>query len=170
MIKLEIISGRINKGKSLYVRNLVQELTSPDVKIGGIISVKNEHNGYDAHLIHNGKYKITKDYIKRLAWSDEIFKNFSFNKAVFEQVYEISLQNNDVFIIDEVGQLEIIYKQGFHQLLKELINGKRQTLDRLIVSVKSKMLSQFFDEYKLINKFNDDKIRNIILNRVDENN
>lgn len=166
MIKLHIISSDINSGKTLYINNLAGELISNAYNVGGLISLKNDRGGYDAQLFHNTENIIINDYIQRLAWSDEILKNFSFNEQVFEKVYELSLKTRDVFIIDEVGQLEIIYKRGFHNVLEYLLDGEKHRLKSVIVSVKSKMLSQFFFEYKLIDRFNEGKLREISLRRV----
>jgi hypothetical protein len=94
--------------------------------IKGILSVKNDSNGYDALLIDGKSISEPISFIHRIGWGNGIFNNFSFDEEVFGLVDSMVDNDFDIFILDEVGQLEITHHKGFYNTLNKLFDKKNK--------------------------------------------
>jgi len=135
--QIYILSGKINSGKTLILSKWVSSWQENQFKIEGIISkpiIKNGmKNGYIAlDIISGEEYPLVsnKPFFKGMDWQ---LGKFYFNKINYLKISEKfkNMPQADLFVIDEIGPLEIYEQKGYFGLLKFVI--REATIPILIV-------------------------------------
>jgi len=149
---LTIITGKINAGKTTYMKRLYEKTQKGD----GFISVKvyknNQHTGYNLHHL---KTKDIKPFIRKKSklpplWQ-EIFDiaDYSFSKDGFAFAKNIIRNTTEEPIfIDEIGPLEIIHRSGFYYLLTEQLNRD------LYITLREHLYENFLKTFTIQQDFN----------------
>lgn len=170
MVKLRtghfILSGEINSGKSTRLSQLALKLASDGVIVAGLISMPcfkdGEKCGFELHIINNSKIISVIEFASIAARSGwQKFRRWHFNPNAFANANSFKFDKADLFILDEIGPLEIEWHGGFFPLTRT-IYLRYQTTITVIRKV-------FVDKYKEILKRSDvfvnelDEINNILL-------
>ncbi|MGM0620525.1 MAG: nucleoside-triphosphatase [Bacteroidota bacterium] len=160
--KVFIIKGKIDGGKTTFVKHLIDRLKQKNIRIGGIYSEKIFENdkkvGYDLVNIKNKESKI---FLRKNNNSTEKIGDFSiFHEAIREGNEILKPENNSdehIVIIDEVGLLEL---NG---------NGWATRLNELTKHMNHHLLIAVRDEFaeRIIRKWN---FKNLHIYNVSENN
>ncbi len=138
-----ILIGPINSGKSTRLWTEVQKWIAEGKKVSGWISMPSSvdrrqssaEKNYDIVFITMSKiheplpFIRTKPFKKSFAW-----KRFHFDQSIFDRVVETSGRTSlhdfgkpDIFVIDEVGPLELEDKKGFWPVLKSVYEKYSRT-------------------------------------------
>lgn len=151
-IMINIVTGNKNSGKTTYLKNLYDKTQ----KGNGFLCVKyhqeNEFNGYNLlHLKSGEKMPFIRLKTKLpINWTEKYeIGFFSFSNEGF-QFAENSIANitEEPIFIDEIGPLEIIYKKGFYDLLK-------QNLDKeLYITVRKSLYKELLKTFNITQNIN----------------
>ncbi|PAT01587.1 hypothetical protein CI105_05810 [Candidatus Izimaplasma bacterium ZiA1] len=148
---ITIITGKINSGKTTYIKNLYQK----DKKGDGVISIKemidNTVDNYQSlHLKSNQIFSQVLRNTHTLN-EDEIICQigpYNFLESGLVQSSKLFHQMIDNFIspiyIDEIGLLELDDKH-YHNIFKELI---KSGLD-IVFTVRTDLLDQIIKKYNI---------------------
>ncbi len=130
--RIYIFTGAVNEGKTSLIAKWLDAWRREGVPVSGILSEGvfdgEAKIGYDLVDIAQGK---RHPLIRRRPFSDSwhlggyFFDRVGFS-ALAESVYPGSA--SELFILDEVGPLELQRKQGFYELLKKMVVHRRQSL------------------------------------------
>jgi len=118
-----IITGKIGSGKSSCALSLAKRLVKQGKKVSGWISIKNmEEKGYDIIFIRSSRFSRPKRFIREAKFSGSLkWRRFWFSGDIFRQAgLIVSAKKGDIFIIDEVGPLELEYHKGFWRYLARI--------------------------------------------------
>ncbi|MDZ7796895.1 MAG: nucleoside-triphosphatase [Candidatus Marinimicrobia bacterium] len=146
---LNIITGKINSGKTAYMRSLYEKSPYGD----GVLSVKHYNAesfcGYDLHHLKSGKEMAFIRLIEKLpaGWdSCAGMEKFSFSGQGLQFAERIfrSINEGPVYI-DEIGPLEIIKKKGFYPILQELLKSKKN----IYLTVREEMINNFISAFSI---------------------
>lgn len=128
-----ILTGERNSGKSIRLLSFYKE-HKDKIKISGWISVPFVKNGakigYDIVFLNRSVLSKPQRFfrIKPFPLAKK-WRNFYVDFSVFERAEKIAkTKKNDIFIIDEVGPLEIFEKKGYYPLLDKLYSANRTTI------------------------------------------
>jgi len=125
--KIFIVTGKIDGGKTSFIKKLVDVLKEKNIKVGGIYSQKiienNERTGYDVVDIKTNKSEI----FLRANGNGNLEKIGIF--SIFPQGLKFGLESlkpannieNEIVIVDEVGKLELSGKGWASELEDFLI-------------------------------------------------
>lgn len=166
MKSLKIITGKKYSGKSSYLLSKAKHYLKQNINVGGIISQKDKGNGYNAVLVSNMKTHPPETFIRRIAYSNHIFKNFSFEEAIFDKVYDMINFNFDIFILDEVGQLEIIHNKGYTKVLHKILSTYVNNDFKIIMSVKEGLIREFIEKFKILDLFCNNTFNQLTIKRI----
>ena len=149
---LNIVTGKINSGKTTYLKKLYETTQKGD----GFLCLKffdeETHIGYDLFHLVSGervpfirlKTNLPKDWY-------EIFEigKYSFSKEGFEFAKNI-IKNakEEPLYIDEIGPLEINQQSGFYELLKTQMNKE------LYITVREDLYVKFLRTFDITQKIN----------------
>ena len=144
---INIIKGNSNSGKTRYLKNLYKETSKGD----GVLSLKYYENdeflGYNLFHLKSGeqrpfirlKTKLPENWIEKY----EIGK-YSFSMDGFQFAEEILYNINEAPVyIDEIGPLEIIQKEGFYQIVKNLLDKDIEIFLTVRDSLFDKLIAVF---------------------------
>ena len=160
--KTFIITGKIDAGKTTFVKKLIENLKLKNIKIGGIYSQKvienNERIGYDLFDIQTNKSEIFLR--KNINENSEIIGIFSiFPRALEFGIKSLNPENNkdnQLVIIDEIGNLELSGK-GWAKSLEELLKSQK---NHLLIVVREDLIEKVFEKCN---------IKNYIIFNISEN-
>lgn len=148
-LKIEIISGEVNSGKTTRLIQKINELNKQNYRIGGFIShpiyMGNTKSGYMVqdlsednfyHLIHNQQSEIFTIKQGRFFFNENLFKELNLKIKL--------LLDYDYLVIDEIGPLELNNK-GFYDGLIYLLNNYKNNLilvtrNKLLMDVKNRFV------------------------------
>lgn len=144
---ITILSDKVNSGKSTWCYKWVLEQIKEGREINGWLTLPYLENGvkvgHDFHsIIHSRILPSTK--FSRL----EEFENsicvgrYFINQDVFQNIAP-SIPKEGHFILDEIGALELMQKQGFYPEIKKILNA---TKEQLFV-VQEKYVREFMDMF-----------------------
>lgn len=142
-----IITGKPRSGKSTLVLRLSEKLKSMNISIGGLITpeLKDQNRyGFEIIGISSGKRKILALEKSRTSEKSKykLGKYIVFTEN-FVEIFEEEIKNpKDVFIIDEVGPMEIPSRKIQGSFLEEL---KKSEIKTAIITVKKDMVQQLKD-------------------------
>ena len=149
---ISIVTGDIDSGKTRYVKELYEKTQRGD----GIISLKHIDDeqciGYDLLHLKTGEHKAFIRLKTKLPddWKEQCeIGRFSFSEQGFifaEKVLD-TIEHGPIYI-DEIGPIEMWYKKGFYNKLKELIENDMD----LFLTLRPTLINEFHDEFKLSGK------------------
>ena len=147
-----IVKGEKNEGKTKFIKELITSLKHKKIDIGGIISEKVIENeiitGYDIVNINNSEKMI---FLRKgdFKGCNKIRKFSIFKEGISfgNNTITNTLENNQVIIIDEVGQLELDNK-GWNDAITDILSGSTKIL---IISVRSEFTDSIISKYRLTN-------------------
>lgn len=151
-MKVFIVIGGINHGKTRYLRELYESLKEKNIKTGGFTSngiinkeglkdfeICNLSDNKSMHLASRNQYP---GYIK-------MNESFYFNPAAIEfgtSILEEALKNKSgVVIIDEIGPIELKEKVWYKSLLKVL----KSSVPIILVSVRKGLSHDVIQKFSI---------------------
>ncbi|OFX39827.1 MAG: hypothetical protein A2X08_02915 [Bacteroidetes bacterium GWA2_32_17] len=168
--KIFIITGKIDSGKTTFIKNLIENLKEKKIKVGGIYSQKifenNERIGYDLFDINTNKSEI---FLRKNI-------NGNYNKigifSIFPKALELRIESlkpennteNKIVIIDEIGNLEFSDK-AWAKSLEELIKFQK---NNILIVVREALTEKVIKKWNLQNYtvFNLHEAENKIIENV----
>jgi len=155
-----IITGKPRSGKSTLVLKLSEKLKSMNISIAGLITpeLKDQNRyGFEIIGISSGKRKILALEKSRTSEKSKykLGKYIVFTEN-FVEIFEEEIKNpKDVFIIDEVGPMEIPSRKIQGSFLEEL---KKSEIKTVIITVKKDMVQEIKDFFTQDNIIDIDEI------------
>lgn len=155
-----IITGKPRSGKSTLVLKLSEKLKSMNISIAGLITpeLKDQNRyGFEIIGISSGKRKILALEKSRTSEKSKykLGKYIVFTEN-FVEIFEEEIKNpKDVFIIDEVGPMEIPSRKIQGSFLEEL---KKSEIKTVIITVKKDMFQEIKDFFTQDNIIDIDEI------------
>lgn len=153
--KIFIITGKMDVGKTTFVKKVIENLKSKNIKVGGIYTQKvkenNERIGYDLVAVQTNKSEI----FLRIEENENLEKIgiFSiFPKALALGIESLKPENNkenQLIIIDEIGKLELENK-AWAKSLDELIQFNK---NHLLLVVREDITEKIIKKWSLQNYF-----------------
>jgi len=168
--KIFIITGKIDSGKTTFIKNLIENLKEKKIKVGGIYSQKifenNVRIGYDLFDINTNKSEI---FLRKNI-------NGNYNKigifSIFPKALELRIESlkpennteNKIVIIDEIGNLEFSDK-AWAKSLEELIKFPQ---NHILIVVRETLTEKVIEKWNLQNYtvFNLHEAENKIIENV----
>lgn len=139
-----ILCDKINSGKSTFMMGLVQRLITGGAKISGWVTpphIKDgKKAGHDFVLFKNGEIAPPIPFTREEPFENSFqWARFHFNKIAFEQAAKLST-NSDLFIMDEIGPLELIDNKGFADTACAALTQCPNTLTIVRCEMKEKFI------------------------------
>ncbi|MBE0460023.1 MAG: DUF2478 domain-containing protein [Candidatus Aminicenantes bacterium] len=149
---LFILTGPLHSGKTTLLKNIVQVLENKNMRIDGFLSQAVNKNddciGYDLFDLKNKK---SFPYMRK-SGKDKWIQSGSYfliQKGLMQAKKIISRKKDiDIFIVDEVGPLELSGKGLFPELEKLI----REPVVPLLIVVQSRILESFLSLFSLTSK------------------
>ncbi|HMN17368.1 MAG TPA: nucleoside-triphosphatase [Ignavibacteriaceae bacterium] len=147
-----LITGEVNSGKSSLVEKIISFLKKNEKSIDGFYSKGifdgNKKIGYNIVELKSGKLTQIASATTNKKFQMKQGKYF-FNPEVFEDFNKINLRSieTDVFIVDEIGYLELKGK-GFYPFVYKLIKHYE---GKIILSIRKSILIEMMTKLKLEN-------------------
>ncbi len=149
-----IITGKQGEGKTTFLAQLVKQLQNENIPVSGFLSLVVYNNsvriGYDLKDISSGESVM----LCRIDGIDSDIRlgKFIFSPSALEKGNSIisSFDGNGVFIIDEVGPLELTEK-GWHSSLDSLLNQKSFKSNKCIVIlvIRESLVNEFIGKWNI---------------------
>lgn len=153
-MKIFIITGEKDSGKTLFLKQLHEILEKKGLNAGGFLSLGDYSiKGKKDFLLFNLSDKVSEHLATRIPLPGYTRENMSFyfNPVAIrygESIIKNNLEKQTAFLlIDEIGPLELMGKV-WHTSLLDLLNEFENTL---IISVRRKFLQNVISRYKLQN-------------------
>ncbi|MBT3181394.1 MAG: hypothetical protein HN337_02675 [Deltaproteobacteria bacterium] len=127
-----ILCDEINSGKSTFVLGLSKKLAQDGLCIGGWTTpphIERETKvGHDFVAINDGIMDEPIPYTRPHPFDNSFqWKKYFFSKSAFKKARLLNF-NCDLFIVDEIGPLELDDKQGFFQMINKFVEIPQNTL------------------------------------------
>ena len=137
-----ILSDQINSGKSTYVLKLAEKLIAQGARISGFVTTphiqESRKIGQDLVLIKNGKIKPAIPFTRLSNIKDSFrWRRFNFSRRALAEVRQIE-PSGDLFIMDEIGPLELDEQGGFYQAAKHIATAAKN----VIIVVRSELVDR----------------------------
>jgi nucleoside-triphosphatase THEP1 len=149
---ITIVTGDIDSGKTRYLKELYEK----DHKGDGVLSLKYFDDdrciGYDLYHLKSGEkidfIRLKTDLPKNWKEQSEIGR-FSFSEKGFALAERVlnKVEKGPIYI-DEIGPIEIWFKEGFYKRLKELVKNEYD----LFLTLRPSLIDDFHDEFGLSGK------------------
>ena len=136
MIMHQILSGPINSGKSTRLMRDVQKWMREGKGVSGWVGLKGEYldspvqkAGYDIVFITMSKIHERQPFIRTTPFKNSFaWKQFYFDQTILDRVATIDFGQPDIFVIDEVGPLELEDQKGFWNILSKIYSTHQETV------------------------------------------
>jgi nucleoside-triphosphatase THEP1 len=127
-----ILTDDIDSGKSSYVLALAERMIEEGLDVSGWITVAHMEGGYkighDMVKIERGRISATLPFTRPVPFKDSFpWRRFHFNSHAFEDAEKLAI-DVDLFIMDELGPLELEESGGFIGIARRAIAGGADTL------------------------------------------
>jgi nucleoside-triphosphatase THEP1 len=130
-----ILTGEINSGKTTVLTKFFNDSAGKKI-IAGWLSPKE----YDIHFIKGSKIISKMPLARKKPFKPSVkFGHLWFNENAFKEASKIDFGECDIFIIDEIGPLELEEKKGFCALLP----GIYKKYDTTITVIRTSCLNSF---------------------------
>lgn len=174
--KIFIISGKIDSGKTTFLKNLITNLQEKHIKVGGIYSQKimqnGERIGYDIVDIETNKQEL---FLRKNQGETNFERIGPFN--IFPNAFSLGINSlkpennteNKLVVIDEIGKLEFSNKAWAESLVDLLKFQKNHLLLVVRDEFKEKIIKKFsLKNYKIysIPQNNSLYLKNEIINEI----
>lgn len=129
-----VLCDKINSGKSSFCLKLVDILKQEHIEFSGFITPPHplklldgdKKSGHDFLTFSDGDVVTKMPFTRPTPYADSFFMfRYYFNKHAFKKASEL---NGSIFIMDEIGLLELDLKQGFYETLLRVISTSKLTL------------------------------------------
>jgi len=149
---LFILTGPLHSGKTTLLKNIVKVLENKNMRIDGFLSqAVNKNNDCIGYDLFDLKNKKSFPYMQKPG-KDKWIKSGSYflnPKGLKEAKKIISRKKDiDIFIVDEVGPLELSGKGLFPELEKLI----REPVVPMLIVVQSRILESFLSLFSLTSK------------------
>ncbi len=141
-----IIAGEINKGKTTFMLQLLNEFASKGMTTGGFVSMHDEAN--DSYAIHNVQTGEEVLLMERVATFQQRPFHFKIHLLGVEAggrwIGQLLQQPLDIAVIDEIGGYELageLWYEGFTSLINSTIP--------LLFTTKTKHLKAIVEKWKI---------------------
>jgi len=143
----QIVTGKINSGKSEWVYKFVQDKIANGENVSGWICRAHHKDGkkigHDFLPIINSKILEQIPFSRLEPFKDSIqIGKFYLNKDVFDEVVP-EIPKMGFFVVDEVGRLEMEHRKGFYPYLNEIF----KSTDSQLIVVQKRVLASFKQEF-----------------------
>lgn len=143
-----ILTGQINSGKSTRLWTLFNQYSQEGVRLAGFISLPvfedKKKIGYDLAIIKDSRetarYPLARN---RTFGGAKKWRDFWFDESIFAQVEGFDFGQCDIFLIDEIGPLELVDKKGFYTAAKRIY----ETFENTITVVRSDCPEKFYETF-----------------------
>ena len=140
-----VLTGEIDSGKSTAVANLCRDLIAKGYTLSGLITtahmIDGRKVGHDCVFIKNNRLRDPVVYTRLSPFPrSSQWRRYHFNTDVFSDSGTLRT-DCDLFVIDEIGPLELEHREGFLLLLERLLRqeppppllivARKQSLDAL---------------------------------------
>lgn len=152
--KVYIISGHSNDGKTNWITKAVEFLKDKNLSVSGVVAPGvwdgDEKKAIDSILLPDEE--LVHLAVRKPDFSEGYSRKWKFDDEVMEKINNHlgNLGDCDYVVIDEIGPLEVIKKQGFTNALKILEQGN---FKNVIVAVRPSLVNKLYDivhkDYKI---------------------
>lgn len=154
-----ILSGPVNSGKSTRLWQDVKKWIGEGKKVSGWVCIRGEGagirgqaEGYDIVFITMSKIHEPQPFIRTTPFENSFaWRRFYFDQTVFDKAATIDFGRPDIFVIDEVGPLELEEKKGFWAGLPKIYKDCANT----ITVVRLALIDEFKGAFKEFNFIED---------------
>lgn len=127
-----ILTDEIDSGKSSYVLSLAERMIEKGWSVSGWITVAHMDGGYkighDMVKIERGRISGALPFTRPAPFKDSFpWRRFHFNSHAFEEAEGLAI-DVDLFIMDELGPLELEESGGFIGIARRAMAGGANTL------------------------------------------
>jgi len=127
-----ILTDKIDSGKSGYILSLAKRLIEEGLDVSGWITVAHMEGGYkighDMVKIERGRISAVLPFTRPAPFKDSFpWRRFHFNSHAFDDAEGIAT-DVDLFIMDELGPLELEESGGFIGIARRAMAGGADTL------------------------------------------
>lgn len=148
-----IITGEVDSGKSSHLQELFLSLKG-ERKISGWISLPfyegSKKTGYDILFIRESVEEGPRRFIRTCEFDCATrWKRFFFDEQVFVDAVEKDFGRPDIFVIDEVGPLELFEQRGFWPIMETVYSKYKTT----ITVCRNTLLDDFQRRFDELNFF-----------------
>lgn len=151
---LYIVCGHSNAGKTNFLKEAVKLFKEKGITLGGVIAPGvwdgDEKTGIDSILFPSEE--LVHLAVRKPDFSEGYSRKWKFDEKLMDKINKHlgDLSNCDYVMIDEIGPLEIIKKQGFTNALKIIETAK---FDNVIVAIRPSLVERLKDmahkDYKI---------------------
>lgn len=119
MQRMIIITGERQQGKSTLCRTLIEQVRKQQVPLSGVITRHTDYHSLEVEELKTGvRYPLTK------AWeaANGPLKRFTIDGQAFERSAQAIRDSfpTQLFIVDEIGPLELEHHQGWYEAISLL--------------------------------------------------
>lgn len=127
-----ILCDEIDSGKSTFVLELTRSLIEKNKKISGWITPAHmdgeKKSGHDFITIDKGKFSERIPFTRLHEFENSFrWRRFHFSRTAFDIAGHLDT-DCDLFIMDEIGPLELEEGQGFYDTMNEALAKSKSTL------------------------------------------
>lgn len=153
--KVYIISGHSNDGKTNWIKKAVEFLKEQNQSVTGVVAPGvwkgDEKKGIDSVLLPDEE--LVHLAVRKPDFSEGYSRKWKFDDDVMEKINNHlgNLGDCDYVVIDEIGPLEVIKKQGFTNALNILEEGKfKNVIVALRPSLVERLIPIINKDYEVI--------------------
>jgi nucleoside-triphosphatase THEP1 len=146
-----ILSDKINSGKSTFCMKCVDELIKRGTPVDGWITpahmIDGEKVGHDFVSIKNSTVCDAIPFTRMEPFENSFpWRRWHFNAEAFELASELANNSQDtkLFIMDEIGPLEIQEGKGFYTPMQRML-GRRENV---LVVIREELADKFTSGHK----------------------
>ncbi len=127
-----ILCDQIDSGKSSFVSELCKKFASDNLNLSGWLTPahveRGQKIGHDFVAIHDGIIENPIPYTRPHPFDNSFqWRKYFFSKIAFKKARLLNF-DCDLFIVDEIGPLELDDKQGFFQVMNRFLEEPKNTL------------------------------------------
>jgi nucleoside-triphosphatase THEP1 len=147
-----IVTGNIEAGKTSTILEIVSKLKMENIKVEGIVTTRILENeitaGYDVlNISTREKVRFLRTFGDDI--QQRIGKYFIYDEGLKLGENSLNNSNTKLFVIDEIGKLELEEK-GWHKLLLQVISHSKSNL---LLSVRLEVINEVLEKYNISPKY-----------------